>query len=440
MVGSLSPGDMFSSEKTAVSPASPVENQSQTTEVLSLRPGSPVKPRKVLIISSSTGGGHDMRAKAFKEWAETEAGRHFGLDVTIHQALETTSQLYRFGVWLYNWIQRVLPWLHHIYFNFLEFFNPVTNADRIIGGKGFQEIVREIQPDVIISTHAHLNAGFFDLARRITGDDGCKYVTYCGELFDTYGFSRHWVNAKVDHFIGAVKETCRGAHRLGVSEEKTWDGGFLLKPQFYQAPMSPEEKERFIRERLRLDPDKFILVLATGANGANNHIRFLNKLHEAGLKPQVVAMCGRDHDTFKDVLIWAAEHQEWTVRALGYYNQIFQLLQCASAVVARPGTGTTSEAVMSGCPVIFNTVGGIMPQEMITVEFFRRNFQWPRPVGRTKSLPNRVRQWIVNPQELKRARRIMESIQPDSHPIEILKKIRDLADQTSDYEGRREQG
>ncbi|MGB0372089.1 MAG: UDP-N-acetylglucosamine--LPS N-acetylglucosamine transferase [Opitutales bacterium] len=431
---------MFSSENAYSTHVDEVDDSSKEAELLSLRPSKGLKPRKVLIISSSTGGGHDMRAKAFKSWTETEAGRHFGLDVTIHQALETTSQLYRFGVWLYNWIQRVLPTLHHLYFNFLEFFNPVRRADRILGGKGFQEIIREIRPDVIISTHAHLNYGFFDLAREITGKDCCRYVTYCGELFDTYGFSRHWVNPKVDCFIGAVKETCRGGNRLGVPEERSWSGGFLLNPQFYQTPMSQDEKESFIRDRLRLDPDQFILVLATGANGANNHIRFLNELLAAGLKPQVVAMCGRDHDTFKDVLIWAAEHRDWTVRALGYYNQIFQLLQCASCVVARPGTGTTSEAVMAGCPIIFNTVGGIMPQEMITVEFFRRNFSWPKPVGRTKSLPNRVKRWIQQPQELLRARRIMESVQPDSHPIEILRRIRELADETEPYEPIRASG
>ena len=201
-------------------------------------------------------------------------------------------------------------------------------------------------------------------------------------------------------------------------------GGFLLKPDFYKKPLSDEDKRTFITERLRLDPDKFILVLATGENGANNHIRFLEALNKAGLKPQVVAMCGRDHDTFKEVLIWAAEHEDWTVRSIGYYDRIHWLLQSASAIVARPGTGTTSEAIMCGCPIIFNTVGGIMPQEMITVEYFRRNFSWPKPVGRTTSLPNRVRRWIENPKELAKARRNMESIKPKTYPIEILEKIR----------------
>ena len=68
------------------------------------------------------------------------------------------------------------------------------------------------------------------------------------------------------------------------------------------------------------------------------------------------------------------------------------------------------------------------------VEFFRRNFSWPKPVGRTRRLPNRVKRWIQQPQELLRARRIMEAIQPDSHPIEVLHRVRALADETSAYE------
>ena len=154
-----------------------------------------------------------MRARALKIWSESCDGKHLALDITIHQALETTSQLYRFGVWLYNWIQRVFH-SNHIYFNFLEFFNPVRKADNILGGKGFQEIVKEIQPSVIISTHAHLNYGFFELARAVSGNKGCKFITYCGELFDTYGFSRHWVNPNVDsHWSRRRNKLRRSTHR-----------------------------------------------------------------------------------------------------------------------------------------------------------------------------------------------------------------------------------
>jgi processive 1,2-diacylglycerol beta-glucosyltransferase len=49
------------------------------------------------------------------------------------------------------------------------------------------------------------------------------------------------------------------------------------------------------------------------------------------------------------------------------------LLRLAAAFVARPGTGATSEAILAGTPLIHNGIGGIMPQELITVQYCRQH-------------------------------------------------------------------
>jgi processive 1,2-diacylglycerol beta-glucosyltransferase len=49
------------------------------------------------------------------------------------------------------------------------------------------------------------------------------------------------------------------------------------------------------------------------------------------------------------------------------------LKRLASAVVARPGTGATSEAIQLGAPLIHNGIGGIMPQELITVQYCKQH-------------------------------------------------------------------
>ncbi|MGJ3242512.1 MAG: UDP-N-acetylglucosamine--LPS N-acetylglucosamine transferase [Opitutales bacterium] len=379
------------------------------------------------MLTSSTGGGHDMRARAFKAWAESRQAEHLGLEVVILQTLESTSSFYNFGVWLYNWIQRVWPRLHHVYFNILEGLNLHRRARRILGADAFQEIVREVAPRVVISTHAHLNHGFFELARAALPEQSPACVTYCGELYYTYGFSRHWVNPRANLFIGAVEDTCTAARKRGMAEDRIWCGGFLMKPAFYKPRLLPQDRERFIREELRMDPNRFILVLATGANGANNHVRFLRRLDQAGVRPQVVALCGRDPRTLRAVANWAADHPQFEIQALHFYGEVHQLLQCASAVVARPGTGTTSEAILCGCPIIFNIIGGAMPQELITMRFFRRRYQWPRPVGRASSLPNRVRLWMDHPDQYARARRQMIQSIPRETPLAILQRVAALA-------------
>ncbi|WP_185694543.1 glycosyltransferase [Puniceicoccus vermicola] len=383
--------------------------------------------RRVLILTSSTGGGHDMRARALKSWSETEEGRKFGLSVEIHQALEDTHGLYGFGVNLYNRIQQFWPKLHHIYFNFLEHASLHDSAEKIWGRHRFIERVREVQPDLIVSTHAHLNHGFFELAKWALPGRRIKCVTYCGELSGGYGFSRHWVNPKADLFIGAVEETCDAASTFGLHDDRNWLGGFMLDPSFYQEPSTDEERAQYLRDEFDFDADRFVLVLGTGANGANNHIRALNSLYEARVYPQVVALCGRKSETVEEILAWQKEHPLLPVRPIPYYRQMSCLLSAASAVVARSGTGTTSEAILSRCPLIFNGIGGVMPQECITVKFCRKN-----GIGillpRTHQLPAIIREWMQEPEKREIVVNSMDRVRPKRHPLDILGKLRSLVE------------
>src|ERR1700733_6117313 len=162
-------------------------------------------PMRVLVLSSSTGGGHDMRARAFLAWSQRCA--EFQIHAQIHRPLDNGHMLYRFGVGLYNWIQNHAPRLHHVYFNFLEATRPCHSARRMFGAKKFAQTLEEVRPDVLLSVHGSLNHGYFEIARKVFGNGKVRCVTYCGELFGGYGFSRNWVNPSADLFFGAVAET-----------------------------------------------------------------------------------------------------------------------------------------------------------------------------------------------------------------------------------------
>ncbi len=225
---------------------------------------------RILVLTAATGGGHDMRANAFLRWAD----RLTDWDVRIYRPLESGHRFYRFGVEAYNWIQRSAPRLHHGYFGFLEFAGLHRNPKRILGAQRYESLIEAFQPDAIISTHAHLNHGFFDLARQKLGRSNVRCVTYCGELGGGYGFSRHWVNPNADLFIGAAEETVDAAIAMGMPESKVRSSGFMLFPEFYD-DNEPDRVRRFIQEQLEMDADDFILLLATGAAGANNHLELL---------------------------------------------------------------------------------------------------------------------------------------------------------------------
>lgn len=378
-------------------------------------------PLRLLLLTSSTGGGHDMRARSLRQWATA----HTPWTVSTQQVLEETHALYRFGVSTYNLIQRRMPALHHAYFGFLELAAMHRKAARIINAASFRERVAQFAPDVVVSTHAHLNHGFFELARNaMTHAPVC--VTYCGELSGGYGFSRHWVNPDADAFIAAVETTRHAALDLGMRAARTLTGGFMLDPRFYAERCGASLRAHFMRDTLQLDPDRFTLLLATGASGANNHLRVLQALQMLPRAPQVIALCGRDEALPAGLQDIASQHRDMPLRALGHSNEMPMLMQCADAIFARPGTGTTSEAMVSGCPIIFNRIGGAMPQERITLLYARQQ-GFGAVVREAGALPGSVDRWMQADGTLAAEREAMRRATPPGHPLSILEYVARLA-------------
>jgi processive 1,2-diacylglycerol beta-glucosyltransferase len=379
---------------------------------------------KWLILSSSTGGGHNMRAKSLRDWARRCAERR-EIEVTLHQALEATHPVYGLGVGIYNTIQRVWPRLHHGYFHFLEIAGLHRDGGKIMGTARFVAILADLKPDVIISTHGHLNHGFFDIARQVCGES-VRCVTYCGELSGGYGFSRHWVNPGADLFIGAVEETCAAARELGMPEEKIMLGGFMLQPRFFSPPAGKAHRRDYLGSKLGLHEDRFTLLLSTGANGAVNHPAFIRALDNAGLYLQVIALCGRNDALRARLEAERPADSPIRVKALGYCDEMEMLMDAVDAIVARPGTGTTSEAMLRGCPILFNTVGGAMPQECITLAFAKKH-GFGRMVPSASALPTALSPWIRSEKARQAEQERMTAALPQGHPSTIIARLQSLA-------------
>lgn len=374
---------------------------------------------RVVLLTSSTGGGHNMRARAFQEWVQTMPSLE--ASAQLHRPLEKSHELYAFGVWLYNWIQRTAPFLHHIYFNFLEVV-AIVRADKPLGAQKYRKILEDLQPDILLSVHDSLNHAFFKYAREVLGEDRVKCVTYCGELSGGYGFSRHWVNPSADLFIGAVPETCEAAVRWGMAPEKTQVGGFLLRRFFYDERSDEDGRAAFIREQLQLDPNEFILLLSASSRGAHNHVRFLEALKQRHIDVQVVLLCGKSQIAEREISAWAKANPRVRVRLLPHNTNVGKLMRSVSAIVARPGTGTTSEAIVSGCPLLLNCLGGVMPQERITVKFCREH-GLAELIRSPEELARIVAQWREQPELPAAIRQAMKVACPPLHPRDIVRTI-----------------
>ena len=62
--------------------------------------------------------------------------------------------------------------------------------------------------------------------------------------------------------------------------------------------------------------------------------------------------------------------------------------------VLTTGTGTTSECIVCGCPIVFNGIGGVMPQERITLKYLSTKGIAVPLVRRPAKLAAIVEQWL----------------------------------------------
>ena len=365
-----------------------------------------------------------MRARSLKQWCE-KCSPSGSIEITQHQVLEDNSLLYRFGVGIYNWIQRHWPLLHHLYFNCLELFHVSASPRFLLGKARYKKLLLETQPNIIVSVHAHTNHAFRLIAQKIL--PRVRFVTYCGEMSGGYGFSRHWTDLGVDAFIGATPEICQAAIARKIPAEKVYYKGFLLHPNFYLEAKDHKLKSNVVSRNLDLNPELFTVLLSTGSNGAVNHIAFLKNLEKSGLQLQVIALCGHNHTAKSAIEKLSKEFRFLTICAIGQQDDMRSLMSLSDVIVARPGTGTTSESILAGCPILFNTLGGIMPQECITIKFIRaRGINAPL-IRRPSDLSTLIRPLVESQSNRVQSHQAIESLRPDTKPSQIVALLKELA-------------
>ena len=172
---------------------------------------------RILVLTSSTGGGHDARAEAFAEWC-FQLYRH-DVDVRIERMLEKSSVVNRSGVNIYNWIQRRAPFLHKVFYSIVELLSFINRSSVHLGRHYFLRVLRECKPHLIFSVHDCLNRGYFQLARATLGAEKVRCATYCGEFSGGWGYSRNWIEPTVDLYLSRTPTARDYAVKKGIPPE-----------------------------------------------------------------------------------------------------------------------------------------------------------------------------------------------------------------------------
>ena len=379
---------------------------------------------RILVLTSSTGGGHDARAEAFADWC-FQLYQH-GVDVRIEQMLERSSVVNRGGVHLYNWIQRRMPFLHSAYYAIIELLALLNRRTVALGRSYYTEVLRDYRPHLILSVHDCLNRGYFQLARQVLAPQRVRCVTYCGEFSGGWGYSVNWIEPTVDLYFSRTPTARDFAVRRGIPAERCRVRGHLMLPRAHRDVFDAAGLARFRESELGLLPDRFTVFLATGGNGANNHFELLPALLRYANHVQAIVICGRDKDTHHALVHWRAQHPALRMYIEGYSEQVHRLMQASDVIVTRGGTTTCAKALHFRCPILFNAFGGIMPQERLTWKFFR-NGAGSEKIESAEDFERILIAWMQDRRRFDDYRRAFLGLRYEEDPTLLIDEIVNLA-------------
>ncbi|HEX9783001.1 MAG TPA: glycosyltransferase [Opitutaceae bacterium] len=384
-----------------------------------------MSPLRILVLTSSTGGGHDARASAFARWVKRLYG--WSVDVRVENMLEDSSALAHFGVSFYNFIQKHAPWMHHPYYLLIELFGAFNRSGVALGRRYYRQVVENFQPHVVFSVHDCLNRGYFQDARAILGRANVRCATYCSEFSGGYGYSQNWIEPSVDLYLSRTRTAADYAVKLGLDPERIRVRGHLMDPRVYdEAIEGADKRARFREEVLGLKPDRFTVFLATGGAGANNHLALLPVLREFAATHQAIVVCGRNHKAFLKVNEWRKRNPELLCHVEGFCDRMHLLIQASDVIVSRGGTTTCAKALHYRCPILLNCIGGIMPQERLTAKFFLQDDASVKIMG-PEDLHAVLRRWHINAGTYVKHRRKFEALRYEEDPTEVIRELIDLA-------------
>ncbi|WP_195238871.1 MGDG synthase family glycosyltransferase [Romboutsia sp. 1001285H_161024_C4] len=320
--------------------------------------------KKVLIMSASTGGGHNRAARAIKEELEQKTIDGFNIQCEIVDSLKlvnnTMDKIISRG---YEKSAIYTPKAYGSVYRFSE--TSLVSKNEFKGNlltslmaKKFKKLLNDSKPDLIIGTHPFPMIALSTLKKH--SDGGSDHGLHLGDHHDTidvppmisvltdYTTHSTWIQNEIDYYIVGHEYVKELLAYEGVDTEKIKPFGIPVEKSF----LSNREKEEVLNE-LGLSSDKLTVLLMGGSFGAGNIKETLEELLNIDRDFQILVITGRN-ESLKEKLEkkLATHNHNKNICVLGYTNKMNDILASIDVLITKPGGLTTTEALLKDVPMI----------------------------------------------------------------------------------------
>lgn len=321
--------------------------------------------KNILIFYASYGGGHLNAAKSIYECISNDYGKNNMELIDCMKYVNKTVE--KVSTAAYREAAKKAPWVWGRIYNDSQkgpLAHLSTRSNKIMAIK-LLKLLREKQPDLIISTHPFSSQMCSYLKRK--GKITAKIAT----IMTDFAPHDQWLVGSdfTDYFFVANDKMKDYLIAKNILAKKVFVTGIPLSNRFLQKYDRKEILSQYDLE----DGKKNILFFGGGEFGLGKSRTFeiLDTLIKTSKDMQIVVISGKNEKMkLKFDEIVSQNNAGRRVKVLGFTNQIPQLMSISDLVVTKPGGMTTTESLASGLPmIIINPIPG---QEEENAEFLEK--------------------------------------------------------------------
>ena len=295
---------------------------------------------KVLVLSCSTGGGHNAAARAVYEELLRKGHKTVFLDAFQLNSDRTARNVGKVYV---KTVQHA-PVAFGTAYQMARMItskkrkSPVYYANQLIAAK-LETYIKKNKFDLVIASHLYPAETLTYLKNK--GRLSIPTIVICTD----YTCIPFWEETSCDAYILPHPELTEEYVKRGIPQEKLFPYGIPVSEGFIQ---NKEKKEARALLKLEEKPTHLIMTGSMGFGHVEQLIREL--LDRRGSEHQIAVICGSNRALFR-----ALKEQFWqekNVRIVGYTRKVSIFMDAADVLYSKPGGLSSTEAIVKRIPMV----------------------------------------------------------------------------------------
>lgn len=296
---------------------------------------------KILILSCSTGGGHNAAAKAVKERLEYEGHEAVMLDPFSLSGERTAAMVGNCYINIAKYLPNFFGFLYRLgtAISSSRHKSPVYYANSLMV-KHLKNYLAENKFDAIVTTHLYPAEMLTCMKRRKLELPPSVAVA------TDYTCIPFWEETECDCYILPHQELAEENIARGLPSDKLHPLGIPVGMTFSARP----DKHR-AKAKLHLPADKPVFLVMSGSMGFGKmHLFVFELTRKLTEGEQLIIICGNNRKMYR--ILKRTYKRNENVHITGYTDHVSEYMDASDIIFTKPGGLTSTEALVKNIPIV----------------------------------------------------------------------------------------